>query len=76
MLYHIRYLTFVKLPKERVIILPAVNDSAFCDLKMISMKFRLSLISMLYHTELYIAFPIALLYKEEQDKRQRLPNIF
>jgi len=69
MLCHIIYLTFVKLSKERVIILPAVNDSSFCDLKMINMKLRLCLISMSYHAELYAAFPIALLYEEEHDKR-------
>jgi len=63
------YLTFVKLSKESVIILPAVNDSSFCDLKMINMKFRLSLVSMSYHAELYAAFPIALLYKEALDNR-------
>jgi len=46
-----------------------VNDSSFCDLKMINMKFRLSLISVSYHAELYAAFPIALLYEEEHDKK-------
>jgi len=36
---------------------------------MINMKFRLSLISMSYHIELYAAFPIALVYEEEDDNR-------
>jgi len=63
-------LTFVKYSKDNTAILPAVSFNCLCDLKIINNKTRLSLAFISYQAELYAAFPIALLYKNGNNKNR------
>lgn len=69
-------LTFVKVSKERSIIFPTVSVSCFWDLNMINNKIRLSVYFKSYHSQLYTATPISLLYENRNEIIFNIHSIF